>query len=352
MPVLCQLSHPDRYRVSDWNIAEDPAHRAYWLDLFGGFPLRMKQMLAERGESGGDFERRWAAFVADYAAGMAVIRSQAGAGAFLTTIGLCRYRQELLQRHGWPDPFMGIKARENDLAVGLYPQVIKRLDAAAPRDRWELLLRGLLAGNMFDLGAPRTIEMYERGEIDFFSTFEKLPPRPWFVDGADGLLERLRPPVYRQALIFADNCGADVVLGIIPLARELARQGVRAVIAANSAPALNDVTLSELRPLLERLAKGDPVLAEALRSNRMAAIGSGGDTPLIDLGQVSEECDREAAASDLIMLQGMGRAVESNWHESFRCDVWRMALLKDESVVRWRGGQLFDAVCRFDPALS
>lgn len=34
-----------------------------------------------------------------------------------------------------------------------------------------------------------------------------------------------KPPPHRRALLFVDNAGADIVLGMIPLARELLRRG-------------------------------------------------------------------------------------------------------------------------------
>jgi type II pantothenate kinase len=252
---------------------------------------------------------------------------------------------------GWPDPFRKIKAHENTLAAELYPEVIRSIDAAPAERRWELLIRGLFAGNMFDLGSPKTIEMYERGEINFQTIVERVPPRPWFVDGADALIARLGPPTrYKQALIFVDNSGSDIVLGVIPLAREMARAGMRVVLAANDGAALNDITAAELPGLLATHAQRDRVLADLLKSDRLASIGSGGDTPLIDLGSVSDECNAEAARSDLVVLEGMGRGVESNWDQEFTCDVCRIAMLKDESVVRHHKAKLFDAVCRFDPA--
>lgn len=48
--------------------------------------------------------------------------------------------------------------------------------------------------------------------------------------------------------------GADVVLGMIPLARELLRMGAEVVMCANSQPAINDITAPELRALLNQVA--------------------------------------------------------------------------------------------------
>ena len=52
-----------------------------------------------------------------------------------------------------------------------------------------------------------------------------------------------------------------MVLGMLPLARELLRGGAEVVLVANSQPAINDITASELRSLLEVAARACPVLA-------------------------------------------------------------------------------------------
>jgi type II pantothenate kinase len=352
MPVLCTLKHPDDYLVSDWDIGADPWDRAHWIGLFVSFPRWIEPLLRQDPEQAGrDFETRWAEFLTEWDAGLAEIREQADAGVRLMTVDLTSFRNRKLRKYGWLDPYRQIKARENALAVELYPSVVRRIDAAAPSDRWELLIRGVFAGNIFDMGSAKTIEMYHKGQLDFNTTLERAPRRPWFIDHADALIPRLAARAcYRQALIFVDNAGADIGLGVIPLAREMARAGTRVVLAANDSPTLNDITVTELRPLLAQLADHDPTLARLCRDGLIAAVGSGGDIPLIDLGQVSDECNAEAARSDLLVLEGMGRGVESNWDREFTCDVWRVALLKDEAVVRHHGAAMFDAVCRFQPA--
>lgn len=352
MPVLCKLKNPDQYRVSEWNIGADQVDRHYWIHLFEVFADWIEPMLREDPEqAGSDFEKRWPEFYREYQADLARIRKETEFGKRLMTIDLTRFRNYWLRKYNWLDPYWQIKARENAIAADLYPRVVQWIDATAAECRWELLFRGVFAGNMFDLGSPKTIEMYERGEINFQTIIERVPPRPWFIDGADALIERFGPPArYRQALIFVDNAGSDIVLGVLPLAREMARAGMRVVLAANDGPALNDITAVELAPLLARLAERDHVLADLLKADRLTSIGSGGDTPLIDLGNVSVECNSEAARSDLVVLEGMGRGVESNWDQQFTCDVCRLAMLKDESVVRHHKAKLFDAVCRFDPA--
>lgn len=58
------------------------------------------------------------------------------------------------------------------------------------------------------------------------------------------------------------------------------------MLCANSKPALNDVTYSELVLLLEQAALVSRDLAVALEENRLLVMDSGQGSPCLDLGQV------------------------------------------------------------------
>jgi len=50
--------------------------------------------------------------------------------------------------------------------------------------------------------------------------------RPWLVDCLDEWVKRIEEgPCHKCCAIFVDNSGLDAVLGIIPFARELIRNG-------------------------------------------------------------------------------------------------------------------------------
>ncbi|MGQ9651771.1 MAG: ARMT1-like domain-containing protein [Phycisphaerae bacterium] len=349
MAVLCHLADPKAYKAFDWDGVQDDEDRRYWLGLFESFSINIKQRLIEDDLAGDGFAERWPLFEAEYAEGMRQIRAESERTGLQSTIDLCDFRQRMLNKYGWPDPYLGVKTRENNIAVMMYPRTIRNVDETPLPQRWELLFRMLFAGNMFDLGAPDTIDLYNSGKLDFGRMLAEIRPRPWFIDHADAVRDRIMSPRrWRQALFFVDNAGTDIVLGVVPLVRELARAGTRVVLAANSLPALNDITIHELNPLLDRLSQQDPVLADLRRSEMIATVANGSNSPLIDLGRISDVCNAAAADSDLLVLQGMGRGVESNWRQRFLCDVWRVALLKDRTVAKWIGAKLFDPVCRFD----
>ena len=351
MTVLCQLADPQGYKPFDWSLTADPEDFAYWIGLFTSFPANIERRLREDGVLNDGAADRWPAFREEYLARFAELRDHPERFDAITTFTLCHLRQEMLDKYDFEDPYLGVKRRENEIAARLYPNLIAEMDGLPDDPRWEKLLRSVFAGNMFDLGCPHTIEMYNTGKIDFHAIYDRIPPRPWPIDHSDAIVDRLQAG-YRQVLLFVDNAGTDIVLGVLPLAREIARRGTRVVLAANTRPALNDITFDELNPLLDQLAHDDAVLAELLRDDRIATVSSGCGAPLIDLSRVSDECDAVAAESDLVVREGMGRGVESNWRQRFKCDIWRVALIKDECVAKWLGANLFEPVCRFDPAES
>lgn len=53
-----------------------------------------------------------------------------------------------------------------------------------------------------------------------------------------------KPPPHRRALLFVDNSGADIVLGMLPLARELLRRGTEVSLVVSNANNLLYLSIS------------------------------------------------------------------------------------------------------------
>lgn len=47
------------------------------------------------------------------------------------------------------------------------------------------------------------------------------------LDDLDAVLSRFQSHTYNKALLFVDNAGADVLLGMVPFARELLKRGTK-----------------------------------------------------------------------------------------------------------------------------
>lgn len=346
------LADPASYRACAWDLATHPADRAYWLELFRNqFDALEAEAHREAGDRGDDATTPIADARQSFMAYLDRVERDPLAHGPLDILSICETREQCLRAAGLADPYRLLKDRETQRAMGVLPSLLEELDAMPTPARRVALIRGVFAGNIFDAGATETIKLIEQGGIDFASVREKLRPRPWHADALDRWLDRVRGSNYRRAVAFVDNAGPDIVLGMLPFVRELCREGTEVILTANTAPALNDITHDELLPILDEAAGFDPVLAEALADGRLRPIASGNASPLIDLTRVSPELARVVSESpiDLVILEGMGRSIESNYNARFTCDVLRLAMIKDAGVARRLNAEPFDLVMRFDP---
>ena len=318
------------------------------------------------------------------------------------------------------------------------------------RERLRRAICGVFAGNIFDLGASASIERFEQQkEVDrsssssiakgeqqaagspppkgppkgFVATSQWVRRRSLAVDDMDAFLQRAlcenkkdkkneegnggvpSPALrYRKVLIFVDNCGADVVCGVLPLVRDLfLAEGaadsdhgeLEVVLCANERPAINDVTAGELRGLLQELvaataaaatsesgsnstsnsttsddsmmaeSEGVALLAGKVSSGRLRVCSTGTDMPVIDLRRVSGALNDEATApvvcqeggneggegEKLVILEGMGRGIETNLRARLAVDCLNLGMVKHQEVAELlgHGAQLYDSVCCFKP---
>lgn len=81
----------------------------------------------------------------------------------------------------------------------------------------------------------------------------------------------------------------QTIAGMLPLARELLRQGTQVVLAANSVASINDVTAPELTEILSAATHVDVVLDRAVSEQALTVVASGSDLPVIDLSQVASD---------------------------------------------------------------
>jgi type II pantothenate kinase len=349
------LSNPVAYQACDWDLTAMPEEREYWVGVFReGFPRLLDEAVTACVVNGDDPERARERTVKARAEFFAFLEEAGGEPerfGRLDVLQICEARQRALGNAGIADPFEVVKESENRAALALLPEVLREIDSMEGNRRWEALAEGLFAGNIFDLGCAETSELFESGQAGFADSRRRLKPRPWLRDDLDRWFRRMEDRgSYRAACIFADNAGTDITLGVLPLARELLRQGTRVVLTANTLPALNDITHRELTALVGEAARMDGALGGALSSGALELVESGNGTPLIDLTRVSRELSDavERSRADLLVLQGMGRALESNLSARFTCDTLKVAMVKDRGVARMLNGALFDLYFGFD----
>jgi type II pantothenate kinase len=125
--------------------------------------------------------------------------------------------------------------------------------------------------------------------------------------------------------------------------RWFARRGTEVVIAANEKPTLNDMTAADTRAIWPQIVTTESSFAGL----PIDIVSTGTGEPGIDLSNVSDELNRASKDADLVILEGMGRGMETNFDAQFSCDALNIAMIKDAMIARRTGGKLYDVVCRF-----
>lgn len=64
---------------------------------------------------------------------------------------------------------------------------------------------------------------------------------------------------------------------------------------------------------------------------------------------MSPELNDAAADADFVVMEGMGRGIETNLRARFKVAALKIGMIKHREVAAELGGQLFGCVCRFDP---
>lgn len=265
---------------------------------------------------------------------------------------LCRLREQVLRELGFRDIFKKVKDEENAKAISLFEDVVHLNDAIEDEaKRVENLVKGIFAGNLFDLGSAKLAELFSRDGISFLASCENLVPRPWVIDDMDTFITKLSRKSWKKAVIFVDNSGADIILGILPFARELLRHGTQIILAANDLPSINDVTYHELVEIISKLKDEHGKLVGVDTSNLLVA-NSGNDLPVIDLMGISPELAYLASDADLVILEGMGRGIETNLYAQFKCDSLKIGMVKHPEVAEFLGGRLYDCVFKYNEIME
>ncbi|KAK7268957.1 hypothetical protein RIF29_21669 [Crotalaria pallida] len=257
----------------------------------------------------------------------------------LDIVLLCTLREQVLREVGFRDIFKKVKDEENAKAISLFENVVRLNDAIEDEgERLENLVRGIFAGNVFDLGSAQLVEVFAREGMSFLATCQNLVPRPWIIDDLDTFKMKWSNKSWKKVIIFVDNSGADIILGILPFARELLRRGSQVVLAANDLPSINDVTCNELIEIISKLKDEEGRLVGVSTSKLMVA-NSGNDLPVIDLTRVSQEIANLANDADLVILEGMGRGIETNLYAQFKCDSLNIGMVKHLEVAQFLGSR-------------
>uniref|UniRef100_A0AAQ5ZXF3 4'-phosphopantetheine phosphatase n=1 Tax=Amphiprion ocellaris TaxID=80972 RepID=A0AAQ5ZXF3_AMPOC len=282
------LQDPSSYIPDTVDLTEDALAREYWLYCFeealDGVVKRAVASQPDMLEAALRAEK----FRQKYRHKLQTLRHQPFAYGSLTVRSLLDTREHCLNEFNFPDPYSKIKQRENDVALKYYQKAVKSLEELSWEERQFALVRGVLAGNVFDWGAK--------------AVSEKL------------------------------------------------NDSWKVVLASNSGPALNDVTNGELQILTERIAAMDPVIQAGLRDDRLMLVQSGSSSPCLDLSRLDKVLAMvvRERQTDLVIIEGMGRAIHTNYYAMLSCESLKMAVIKNSWLADRLGGKLFSVVFKYE----
>ena len=96
-------------------------------------------------------------------------------------------------------------------------------------------------------------------------------------------------------------------------------------------------------------------MASALRGEsneasfgKLTVCASGSGSPCIDFRRTSQELCEAAKLQDLMVLEGMGRAVHTNYAAQFQCDTLKLAQENARLAERLFNGRIYDCICKFE----
>ncbi|XP_039057960.1 pantothenate kinase 2-like isoform X1 [Hibiscus syriacus] len=378
LEVFPLLTNPKMYEPNTIDLS-DHKELEYWFTVLSEhLPDLVDKAVASEGGTD-DAKRRGDAFARAFSAHLARLMEEPAAYGKLGLANLLELREECLREFQFHDAYRSIKQRENEASLAVLPDLLLELDHMDEEARLLTLIEGVLAANIFDWGSRACVDLYHKGTIiEIYRMSRNKMQRPWRVDDFDLFKERMlgsdgkKPEPHKRVLLFVDNSGADVVLGMLPLAREFLRRGTEVVLVANSLPALNDVTAMELPDIvaeaakhcdiLRRAAEAGGLLVDAMTNEVDGSKGNSSSVPLmvvengcgspcIDLRQVSSELAAAAKCADLVILEGMGRALHTNFNARFKCEALKLAMVKNQRLAeKLIQGKIYDCVCRYEPA--
>ncbi|KAK7864512.1 hypothetical protein R5R35_003123 [Gryllus longicercus] len=348
--TYCPLLHePASYIPDTVDLTQDAEAREYWLQCFEESVDKFVARAIQSQPDSPSAKERAHKFREKYVSRLHYLKHQPFAYGNLTVRCLLDTIQHYMKEFDFPDPYMQQKQVENERALSLLEKRLQQLDAMEWIPRQEALVTSVLAGNMFDWGAREVADLMESSDFGFQEAQAKIQSRPWLIDCLDEWIDRLKGPPHRCAAIFVDNSGVDIILGVLPFARDLLQRGTQVILCANSAPALNDVTYSELQVLLKQVAGICGVFHSALAEGRLVAMESAQASPCLDLSRLNQ-CLADTMSQrkvDLLVIEGMGRALHTNLEAKFTCECLKLAVIKNRWLAARLGGDMYSVMCSY-----
>uniref|UniRef100_A0AAG5DXS3 4'-phosphopantetheine phosphatase n=1 Tax=Anopheles atroparvus TaxID=41427 RepID=A0AAG5DXS3_ANOAO len=347
------LASADTYHPDTLDLYQDLEAKHYWFGCFSDMVFKFERKAVDSQPQDTGAKARAQNFREDCIEEFNKLKNGESGTDTLGIRNLLEVMESSLKRHGFYDPWKEQKSIENKASVCLLKQRLIQLDTiSCDREKWIEVIRGVLAGNMFDWGAQAVTKILESNNgFGLQQALDRIQKRPWLIDDLDLWLKRIENVPHRCATIFTDNAGIDFVLGIVPLVRELLKRNTKVLLCATVNPAINDITYSELITTIVACCEQCDILHKAYHvDHRLLLFGNDQVGPCLDFRMLSmglcEAIDRNSV--DLLIIVGMARALHTNLYAKFTCEALKLAVVKNEWLAKRLGGETFSVVCKYE----
>ncbi|XP_058465678.1 4'-phosphopantetheine phosphatase isoform X2 [Malaya genurostris] len=344
------LKDIDGYSPDTLDLHQDKEAKEYWFNCFYKLVLKFEQQAAKSQNFDPTAVERAAKFREHYLAKLEQLKQDDCSFRPLSIRNLLELNESTLRMFGFDDPWKEQKLIENSGSIKKLNARLHHLDQLENSTvKWIEIVKGVLAGNMFDWGAQAVSQILESdANFGLKEAIDRIQKRPWLIDCLDQWLERMQGTAHRCATIFTDNSGIDIVLGILPLVRELLLRQTKVLLCANNNPALNDITYEELREVIKQCCTECDVIKYAFHIGMLKILGNDQNGPCLDFRLITPDLCNEIVKSDLVIIVGMARALHTNLNTKFTCETLKLAVIKNEWLAKRLGGETFSVICKYE----
>ncbi|XP_014674208.1 PREDICTED: pantothenate kinase 4-like [Priapulus caudatus] len=345
------LLSTETYSADTWDLAKDAEARDYWISCFERSVNEVAERAAQSQNDQSSAGERADKFKSKYLQKLSDLREQPFTFGSLTVRTLLDTRQQYLDEFQFSDPYLQQRIKDDEEVLQFLPSHLASIDAEEWPERQRIVVQGLLAGTSRRADArEHSCRLTNNASVE--ETISLLRGRRWLLDDLDAWIARLEGEPHRCAVIFVDSSGFDIIMGIFPFARELLRRGTDVILCTNSKPVMNEVTYSELFILAHNIAAMCDVIGGALAAGRLVVMESGQHSPCLDLSRIDERLVAAMAlrGADLVLLEGVSKAVHTNHDARFRCDAIKVAIVDDAWLAGRLGGAAPRTVFSYEPA--
>jgi bifunctional damage-control phosphatase, subfamily II, fusion protein len=109
----------------------------------------------------------------------------------------------------------------------------------------------------------------------------------------------------------------------------------------------------ELKAILRQIE--EQTISKCFNDGRLEVVPTGSGAPCLDLLRISEEVSSACQGVDLVMIEGMGRAIQytlltsTNFYAQFKVDSVKIAVFKNPQIAQELNANMYDGLLLFEP---